>query len=69
MANYLVHQASVEPNLYPYVRIVEYLVDTGDFHLTGLILQETYKHTGFALTIELLFEISFDKNILKNLCH
>ena len=32
-------------------------------------MQETYKHTGFALTIELLFELSFDKNVLKNFCH
>ena len=48
---------------------MEYLVDTGDFHLAGLVVKETYKHTGFALTIELLFELSFDKNILKNLCH
>lgn len=48
---------------------MEYLVDTGDFHLAGLVVQETYKHTGFALTIELLFELSFDKNVLKNLCH
>ena len=36
---------------------MEYLVDTGDFHLAGLVVQETYKHTGFALTIE-LFELS-----------
>ena len=40
---------------------MEYLVDTGDFHLAGLVEQETYKHTGFALTIKLLFELSFDK--------
>ena len=43
-------------------------MDTGDFHLTCLVLQETYNHTGFSLTIE-LFELSFDKNVLKNLCH
>ena len=69
MTNYLVHQASVEFNLYLYVLWSMYLVDTGDFHLAGLVLQETWKHTGFALTMELLFELSFDKNILKNLCH
>ena len=40
---------------------MEYLVDTGDFHLAGLVVQETYKHTGFAQIIKLLFELSFDK--------
>ena len=48
---------------------MEYLVDTGDFHLAGLVVQETYKHTGFALIIELLLEHSFDKNVLKSLYH
>ena len=32
-------------NLYPM-----YYGVPGDFHLTGLVLQETYKHIGFALT-------------------
>ena len=53
--NYLVNQASTEPNLYPLY--MEYLVGTGDFHLTGLVLQEAYNHTGFALTTKLLFEL------------
>ena len=69
MANYPVHQAPVEPNLYPYVLWSTWLTLHGDCHLAGLVLQETYKHTGYALTIELLFELSFDKNVLKNLCH
>ena len=38
-----------------------------DFYLAGLVLQETYKRTGFVLTIELLIELSFDKNVLKSL--
>ena len=47
---------------------MEYLVDNGDF-VAGLVVQETYKRTGFALTIELLFKFSIDKNVLKNFCH
>ena len=36
---------------------------TGDFHLA---FQKTYMCIGFALITELLFEHSFEKNVLKN---
>ena len=62
MANCLVHQASIEPNLH--LLYMEYLDGTGDFRL---VFQKTYKRIGFALTTELLFEHSFEKNVLKNL--
>ena len=62
IANYLVYQTSIEPNLHPC--ILEYMVDTGDFHSTCLVSEETYNHTGFALTIDLLFELSFNTNVL-----
>ena len=32
-------------------------------------MQEAYKHIGFILTTELLFKLSFIKNVLKNLDH
>ena len=31
-----------------------------------LVLQKTYKHTGFTLTTDLLFKLPSDKNTVKN---
>ena len=35
--------------------------------MIGLTLQETYRHIGLALHVDLSFDLSFDKAILKNL--
>ena len=38
-----------------------------DSPVIGLTLQETYRHIGLALHVDLSFDLSFDKVILKNL--
>ena len=67
MTEYLVKRATTEPNLH--ILHMDFLDNLVDSPLAGLVLQETYKHIGFALNADLSFHLSFDKVILKNLGH
>ena len=66
-ASDLVYGTSIRRNLS--ALYLGFLDDIEDFYLTDLVLQETYKYIGFALITELRFNLSFDKNVLKNLGH
>ena len=67
MAVYLVERASIEPNLHTlYLHFLDHLADPS---LNNLTLEESYRRIGLAFNADLLFNLSFDSAILKNLSH
>ena len=67
VAVYLVERTSIEPNLH--TLYLDFLDCLGDSSLRSLTLQESYRRIGLAFHADLSFNPSFDKTILKNLCH
>ena len=61
-------QASIEPNCMHtlYLHFLDHLANSS---LNSLTLKESYRHIGLAFNADLLFNLSFDSAILKNLSH
>ena len=49
-----------------YLRFLDHLANSS---LNSLTLKESYRHIGLAFNADLLFNLSFDSAILKNLSH
>ena len=49
-----------------YLHFLDHLANSS---LNSLILKESYRHIGLAFNADLLFNLSFDSAILKNLSH
>ena len=61
-------RASIEPNLHAHL-IFTFLDHLANSSLNSLTLKESYRHIGLAFNTDLLFNLSFDSAILKNLSH